>query len=123
MRYTKRLLYAYAYNKLNDVYTIRGVEADEMTLEPRSMSHIPVNLIASMRNEYSVITGLEVSNIKPTLSFSNGNFYAIIDFHAREFTPEQVEEIISGRFVNVPYNVALEEKGVQKVRKPRLDNL
>lgn len=116
MTYIKRNLYAYAYNKLNDVYTVRGLDSGEISLEPRTIEHIPDGLMEKMADEYAFVSGYKLGNVAPRTSFSTGRFYAVVDFHNREFTPEQVSEILDGRFVNVPYQTQLEKepKGVRK---------
>ena len=41
-------LYAYAYNELNDVYTIRGISSEEISFEPRVINDVPRNLISKI---------------------------------------------------------------------------
>ena len=102
MKKYESLLFAYAYNKLNDVYTIRGIESNEMSLDPKKIRYIPEGLINEIRSEYERIKGVKMEELIPTESFSKNSFYAVVDFHGRTFKPEQVTEIMNGKFVNVP---------------------
>ena len=114
----KRNLYLYAYNKLNDVYTIRGVDTDGTVFESRVIEHIPSDLICQIRDEYARISGFKVESVEPTASFSSRGSNAVIDFHGRKYTPAQVEEIMNSLFVDLPHVNEL-KKGTGFVKRLR----
>ena len=88
-------LYAYAYNELNDVYTIRGISSEEISFEPRVINDVPRNLISKIEHEYVEQRKCD-EELDTIISFSKNRFYAIVDFHGRKFDFEQVSKIMNG---------------------------
>ena len=97
-------LYAYAYNKLNDVYTVRGISDEVCSFEPRSIYRIPTGLLEKMKSEYTVNSNNFSKSLNEQISFEQGGFRAIVDYHGRSFDSEQIRAIFNNKFVNVPYS-------------------
>jgi len=92
-------LYAYGYNELNNVYTVRGVSCDEISYEPVRLTHIPDGLLEKLKQEEFERTGniIKIIDKNKMIFFSKNNFYAVVDFNNRIFTSDQVEAIFDGK--------------------------
>ncbi len=96
-------LYAYGYDELNNVYTVRGISSETDIFMPRIMKYIPDELIDKFVFEEYMRSGqiVDVINKNKIISYSPNCYMAVVDFHGRRFTPEQVTKIMRGEKIEL----------------------
>lgn len=101
-RETSKLLYAYAYNRENDVYTVRGIIDWEVSYVPREITRVPKGLLNQITAEFARESNLEESELNPTVSLADDGSGAVVDFYDRVFSTDQVKTIMESGFVSKP---------------------
>jgi len=90
-------LYAHSYDEVNDLYLIRGLSSYEATFEPRVMHYIPRGLLNELKVEYTLNNKNEI--YRERISYSTDHYYAVVDFNNREFSNDEIMQVVAGEKV------------------------